>query len=126
MVDRFGAIKLIFLVAIPMGFGLIVLALSKSMAGAAIFFILTGITVGFFSTVSAPFWAEMYGTKHLASIKSLGTAVMVFSTAVSPIVIGWQIDLGRSMDTLAIVAAIFMFASSALAYYASRSRPQYP
>ena len=122
LVDRFGAISLVFLVAIPMGFGLIVLALSESMTGAAIFFILTGITVGFFSTVSAPFWAEMYGTKHLASIKSLGTAVMVFSTAVSPILLGWQIDLGTSMDTLAIIAAMFMFASSALAYYASRNR----
>jgi hypothetical protein len=64
----------------------------------------------------------MYGSRHLGAIKSLGAAAMVFCTAVSPVIIGWQIDLGVSMDTLALAAAIYVFLTSALAWYAARSR----
>ena len=122
LIDRYGAIRMIPLVALPMGIGLIVLAYSSSLVGGGIFLVLTGITVGFQSTATAPFWSEMYGNQHLGSIKSLGAAAMVFCTALSPIVMGWQIDIGTGMDTLAIAAAIYIFLTSGLAYYAYRNR----
>ena len=118
LVDRYGAIKMVPLVALPMGIGLIILSLSTSLVWGGVFLALTGITVGFQSTVTAPFWSEMYGNKHLGSIKSLGASAMVFCTAVSPIIIGWCIDLGISIDTLAMVSAIYIFLTSALACYA--------
>ena len=123
LIDRYGAIRMVPLVALPMGIGLIVLANSTTLLGAAIFLVLTGITVGYQSTVTAPFWSEMYGNQHLGAIKSLGAAAMVLCTALSPIVFGWQIDIGTSMDTLAIASALYIFLTSALAYYACRSRP---
>jgi MFS family permease len=123
LIDRYGAIRMVPLVALPMGVGLIVLAFSTSLVGAAIFLVLTGVTVGYQSTTTAPFWSEMYGNQHLGSIKSLGAAAMVFCTALSPIVIGWQIDVGTGMDTLAIASAVYIFLTSGLAYYAYRSRP---
>jgi len=122
LIDRYGAIRMIPLVALPMGVGLIVLAYSSSLFGGGVFLVLTGITVGFQSTATAPFWSEMYGNQHLGSIKSLGAAAMVFCTALSPIVIGWQIDIGTGMDTLAIAAAIYIFLTSGLAFYAYRYR----
>jgi MFS family permease len=122
LIDRYGAIRMIPLVALPMGIGLIVLASSSSLVGGGIFLVLTGITVGFQSTATAPFWSEMYGNQHLGAIKSLGAAAMVFCTALSPIVMGWQIDLGTGMDTLAIAGSVYIFLTSALAYYAYRSR----
>ena len=124
LIDRYGAIRMVPLVALPMGVGLIVLAFSTSLVGAAVFLVLTGITVGYQSTTTAPFWSEMYGNQHLGAIKSLGAAAMVFCTALSPIVIGWQIDIGTSMDTLAIAAAVYIFLTSALAWYVYRSRPR--
>jgi hypothetical protein len=69
----------------------------------------------------APFWSEMYGSQHLGAIKSLGAAAMVFCTALSPIVIGWQIDLGVSMETPAPAAASYVFQPSALSWYACHS-----
>ena len=126
LIDRYGAIRMVPLVALPMGFGLIVLAFSTTLFGAAIFLILTGITVGYQSTTTAPFWSEMYGNQHLGSIKSLGAAAMVFCTALSPLLIGWQIDIGTSMDSLAIAAAIYIFLTSGLAYLACRSRKNQP
>ncbi len=123
LIDRYGAIRMVPLVALPMGVGLIILAYSSSLIGGALFLVLTGITVGYQSTTTAPFWSEMYGNKHLGSIKSLGAAAMVFCTALSPILIGWQIDLGTGMETLALAAAAYIFVTSALAYYAYRTRP---
>jgi MFS family permease len=123
LIDRYGAIRMIPLVALPMGVGLIVLAYSSSLVGGGVFLVLTGITVGLQSTATAPFWSEMYGNQHLGSIKSLGAAAMVFCTALSPIVMGWQIDIGTGMDTLAIAGSVYIFLTSALAYYAYRSRP---
>ena len=123
LIDRYGAIRMVPLVALPMGVGLIILAYSSSLMGGALFLVLTGITVGYQSTTTAPFWSEMYGNKHLGSIKSLGAAAMVFCTALSPVLIGWQIDLGTEMQTLALAAAAYIFVTSALAYYAYRSRP---
>ncbi len=121
LIDRFGAIRMIPLVALPMGLGLVILALADSLAWGGAFLVLTGITVGFQSTTVAPFWSEMYGSQHLGAIKSLGAAAMVFCTALSPIVIGWQIDLGVSMETLALAAAVYVFLTSALAWYACHS-----
>jgi MFS family permease len=120
LVDRYGAIKMVPLMALPMGIGLVILSLSTSLVWGGVFLALTGITVGFQSTVTAPFWSEMYGNKHLGSIKSLGTSVMVFCTALSPIIFGWYIDLGTSMDTLAMASAIYILLTSTLAWYACR------
>ena len=120
LVDRFGAIRMVPLVALPMGVGLVILSLSSSLAWGGLFLALTGITVGFQSTVTAPFWSEMYGNKHLGSIKSLGASAMVFCTALSPIILGLYIDLGTSIETLAMGGAIYIFLTSALAYYACR------
>lgn len=120
LVDRFGAIRMVPLVALPMGIGLVILSLSSSLLGGAAFLALTGITVGLQSTVTAPFWSEMYGSKHLGSIKSLGSAAMVFGTALSPIILGWYIDIGTSMDSLAMGGAVYIFLTSALACYACR------
>ena len=122
LIDRYGAIRMVPLVALPMAVGLLILAFTSSLFWGGAFLVLTGITVGFQSTVTAPFWSEMYGNKHLGSIKSLGAAAMVFCTALSPVVMGWQIDIGTGMDTLAIAAAIYILLTSSLAWYACRSR----
>jgi len=122
-VDRFGAIRLVPLVALPMGVGLLILAGSTSLVGGGVFLALTGITVGFQSTVTAPFWSEMYGNRHLGAIKSLGASAMVFCTALSPIVLGWEIDRGANMNHLAVASALYIFATSSLAYYAVCKRP---
>ena len=126
LIDRFGAIRMIPLVALPMGVGLVILSQADSLWWGGVFLVLTGVTVGFQSTTVAPFWSEMYGNRHLGAIKSLGAAAMVFCTALSPIVIGWQIDLGVSMEALALASAAYVFLTSALAWYACRSRARSP
>ena len=70
----------------------------------------------------ATFRSEMCGSEQLGSIESLGTSVMVFCTALSPVILGWCIGQGVSMDTLAIWGAIYVFLTSALAWENYRAR----
>ena len=118
LVDRFGAIRMVPLVGLPMGVGLYILATTSELWWGGAFLVLTGITVGFQSTVSAPFFSEMYGNQHLGSIKSLAAAIMVMFTATSPVVLGVFIDMGVSIETLAMASAIYILVTSSLAYYA--------
>jgi MFS family permease len=37
-------------------------------------------------------WAELYGTEHLGSIKSLITSLIVIATAISPMMLGFCLD----------------------------------
>ena len=118
LVDRFGAITMVPWISVPMAIGLVILATTTSIFWGGVFLVLTGITVGYQSTVAAPFWSEMYGNRYLGSIKSLAASIMVFLTAVSPVVIGVFIDFGVKIETLAMAGAIYIMLTCALAYYA--------
>jgi MFS family permease len=119
LVDRFGAIRLMPLLALPLGLGLLLLSTSDSILIAVLFMFLMGIGVGNYSTLSSPFYAEMYGTLHLGSIKSVTTAAMVFSSAITPVIMGWMIDAGISMDIMALMGVGYVAAATAMALFAT-------
>lgn len=79
-----------------------------------------GIALGAHGAISAPFYAERYGNKHFASIKSLASFILVVMTAISPIIFGWLIDQGRSMNSLALGGATYALLVSILGYTAYR------
>ncbi len=118
VVDRVGAIRLLPYVALPMGAGLLVLATSSHIAVGIAFLFLMGMTMGAQTTVSGPFWSEMYGSQSLGSIKSLASALISFSTALTPFAMGWLIDRGVSIDTLAVCSAVYIGLASVVAFYA--------
>ena len=53
------------------------------------------------------FWAEIYGVNYLGSIKALTGSLMVFSTALATAVFGLLIDLGHSIENIAIYCSIY-------------------
>jgi len=120
LVDRFGAVRLAPFVTIPMGIGLLILSSSDSVFVAAIFMLCMAISSAAQSITSAPFFAERYGSKNLGAIKSLGTFMMVMMSAISPAVLGWGIDSGIRMDTLAVCGAVYVAITSAMAFHAYR------
>ena len=69
-----------------------------------------------YSTLSSPFYAEMYGTLHLGAIKSLTTATMVFATAIAPVLMGVLIDGGVSMEQMAVAGGAYTLAAATLAW----------
>ena len=118
LVDRYGAIRLVPFMCIPMGLGLLVLASADGIWVAAVFMVLLGVSVGSYATLSSPFFAEKYGTLHLGAIKSVTAAAMVFSSAIAPVLMGWLIDAGVSMEAQALGAAAYVVLAVALAWVA--------
>ncbi len=120
LIDRVTATRLLPVMTLPLAAGLVLLASSNHLTVAFGFMFLLGLAVGTYSTVASPFYAERYGTLHLGSIKSLTTALMVFSSALSPVVMGWGIDAGVTMDTMAVWSAVYVVLASVLAGMAVR------
>lgn len=118
--DKIGAVKLAPFTGLAGAIALLFLASSNSQLVAILFMILMAVSTGAQAALSAPFLAERYGNKHFGSIKSLGTFTMVFMSALSPVLIGWCIDRGVSMNHLALGFAVYAFVIAALAYIAYR------
>ena len=118
--DKVGAVKLAPFTSLAGGIGLLILSSSNSQWVAVVFMLCMAISTGAQAALSAPFLAERYGNQHFGAIKSLGTFAMVLTSAVSPVLIGWFIDQGVSIDSLARAFALYAFVIVALAYLAYR------
>ena len=71
-------------------------------------------------------WAEIYGVKHIGSIKALTTALMVFSTAFGTALFGILIDKGFSIEQIALISFIYILVSLiALFLVRNRLNPKY-
>ena len=120
LIDKVGALKLVPMIPMPIALGFFTLSNSDAIVIAAVFMLLMGISTGAQAAISAPFYAERYGNKHFASIKSLASFAMIISTATSPIVFGWFIDRGVSMDTLAFYSSAYALIATIVGYFAWR------
>ena len=112
--DRFSTAKLLPLYLLPMACGLVFLAFSNTLISAALFMALTGATIGAATIVLGAIWAELYGTEHLGSIRSLSIAVLVLSTAIAPGLMGQLLDMGVRLETQFLAMAIYTAACSAV------------
>jgi sugar phosphate permease len=124
LVDKIGALRLVPFIPMPMAIGLWTLSSSSEPIIAGVFMLLMGLSTGAQAAISAPFYAERYGNKHFASIKSLASFVMIVTTGTSPIILGWMIDIGVSINTLAFYGAIYALVVTIIGYSASRLAAQ--
>ena len=70
----------------------------------------------FANVLGSSTWAEIYGVKYIGSIKALTTALMVFSTAFGTALFGILIDIGFSIENIAIISA-FIYISFILTFF---------
>ena len=118
VIDKIGTIRIVPFVALPLALGLLLLASSSHISAGAGFLFLMGITTGVQTTISGPFWSDMYGSQHLGAIKSLTSALTAFASAIAPFAMGWLIDHGISIEVLALGSAIYIAFATGLALYA--------
>ena len=116
LVDKFTSRKLLIFMNIPLLFSTIVLYYFDITISAFVFLGLIGISNGLANVLGSSTWAEIYGVKHLGSIKALTTALMVFSTAFGTALFGVLIDNGFSIEKIAVVSGIYIFSSLALLF----------
>jgi len=96
LIDKYSALKLLPLYLIPFLIGLISLLFFDHKYIAIAYLTLTGISVGFGSTIKTAVIAEIYGVKSLGGIRSLFATIMILGTALSPLLFGFLIDNGYS------------------------------
>ena len=111
LIDKFTSRKLLIYMNIPLFMAVIVIFYFNNPISSFVFLGLIGISNGFANVLGSSTWAEIYGVKHIGSIKALTTALMVFSTAFGTALFGILIDRGFSIEQISIVAGIYIFIS---------------
>ncbi len=116
LIDKFSSRKLLIYMNIPLLFSTIVLYCFNAPLSSFVFFGLLGVTNGLANVLGSSTWAEIYGVKYIGSIKALTTALMVFATAFGTALFGLLIDIGFSIEQIAIVSGSYIFGSIILLY----------
>ena len=116
LIDKFTSRKLLIYMNIPLLLSAIVLFFFDIPITAFIFLGLVGISNGFANILGSSTWAELYGVKHLGSIKALTTALMVFATAFGTALFGLLIDIGFSIEEIVTVSGTYIFFSLILLF----------
>ena len=116
LIDKFSSRKLLIYMNIPLLISAFVIIFFDSTITAFVFLGLIGVSNGFANVLGSSTWAEIYGVKHIGSIKALTTALMVFATAFGTALFGVLIDKGFSIDKIAIISTIYIFISLVLLF----------
>ena len=126
LIDKFTSRKLLILMNIPLLLSSLVLIFFDITLSAFIFLGLIGISNGLANVLGSSTWAEIYGVRHIGSIKALTTALMVFSTAFGTALFGILIDKGFSIEQIALVSSIYISISIILLFFVrNKLNPQY-
>ncbi|RPF74281.1 MAG: MFS transporter [Rickettsiales bacterium TMED289] len=108
LIDKFTSRKLIIYMNIPLLISVFIIIFFDQPFISFIFLGLIGVSNGLANVLGSSTWAEIYGVKHIGSIKALTTALMVFATAFGTALFGFLIDRGFSIEQIAIISAIYI------------------
>ena len=111
LIDKFTSRKLLVYMNIPLLLSAGVLFYFKSPISSFFFLGLIGISNGLANVLGSSTWAEIYGVKHIGSIKALTTALMVFATAFGTALFGILIDKGLTIENISIISGTYIFLS---------------
>ena len=108
LIDKFSSRKLLIYMNLPFLLSLFLIIVFDNPIISFLFLGLIGISNGLANVLGSATWAEVYGVKHIGSIKALTTALMVFSTAFGTAVFGLLIDKGFSIEEISIISGTYI------------------
>lgn len=112
-IDRFSAVKTLPVSLVPLFIGLFVLSQSDAVWVGFFFMMASGVSAGLVATLLGALWPELYGTRHLGSIRTPVIAAMVFSTALAPGVMGSLLDHAVSLNAQFLALGVYALLASA-------------
>lgn len=121
LVDRYSATQLFKYLGLPFVAGLTLGAFRDGIWVVYAMMATLGIGIAMMGTIANALWAEVYGTKHLGSIRSLFTSLSVLATSASPVLLGVLIDAGMSVQTFLLSMAGYAAVAVILAATAFRT-----
>ncbi|MDC3076094.1 MFS transporter [Paracoccaceae bacterium] len=114
LVDKFSTKIILPIFLFPLVSGLLFLSIATSYLELLFIFILFGLSAGAYIVVYGTFFPEFFGSVYLGSVRTVGVTIMVFSSAVGPVLSGYFIDLGYLIDHQFKFFAIFSILASLL------------
>jgi len=108
LVDRFSARALLRFYLLPAALGVLALGLLPTAPAMWVMFAGLGLTAGINGVVSGALWVELFGTAKLGMIRGVYAALMVVSTAIGPVVLGFLFDLDLSLLAMGAALAIYI------------------
>lgn len=122
LIDRFSGIWVFSVQLIPIALGCLLMILFPSPGSWIIFFICLGISGSLISLSGTATWAEIYGTQHLGSIRSLASTFGVFSTAAAPIILGVGLVDKESQSITFIISLISIILLTILGIFLAKNK----
>lgn len=120
LVDSLTARRLVSVFLAPLAASCMVLWTFDSPFWAPVFLGFMGFGAGLTQVLLGALWAELYGVRHIGAIRSFATAAMVFSTGLAPFVMGFAVDRGVTLETIALWSAAYCLGSSVFSSLAAR------
>jgi MFS family permease len=121
LIDRYGCTRLIKFVLLPMAVSFAIFAFAGGLGHAAIAFVCLGVMAGGTGTASVAFWPEVFGTRHIGSIKAMAAAIMVIASAIGPVLSGYFIDQGVAFHDQMVWIAVLALIVAGVAWITSRA-----
>ncbi len=121
LIDRFRSPRVLPVYLAPLSLACFALAGIEQSSGLFVFMALLGMSYGISSTLFGALWPEIYGTRHLGSVRSVTVSLMVFATALGPGITGVLIDNGISYLTQVNVMGIYCLSVSGVMIWVSRA-----
>ena len=118
VVDRFSARRIFPYVLMPYVIGLLILAFGSHRLTAPFWLFFSGLGFGCLGVTASVLWAETFGVQSLGAITSLVASAQVFSSALSPVLFGWILDMDVTIKTLVLVSVALTILVTVLAFLA--------
>ncbi len=107
-VDEWGVALLARVYLLPFALAIIVAVIIGGNVGILILMIGAGISLGMSSPVVDSLLVVLWGREYLGRVRSVKSALMVFSTGLAPAVLGFLIDDGVSFAGILLSMLVFM------------------
>lgn len=106
LVDRFKPSRLFPFYNLPLAVGLLIMPLIDKPWVIILYLFFAGISIGAGFCVESSTLAEMYGVRSLGTVRSAYATIMIFATALGPVMFGLILEAGKDFNFIFIVSAV--------------------
>ena len=114
LIDILNPKKAILFVMLPIFVAVTVLLFFDNFYFLLIYMSLYGFNLGISSPFTGSLWAELFGLDSIGTVKALFHAIVVFASALSPVVFGYIIDWGFGVSIISSISLLMIILSTAL------------
>ena len=114
LIDILNPKKAILFVMLPIFIAITVLLFFDNFYFLLIYMSLYGFNLGISSPFTGSLWAELFGLDSIGTVKALFHAIVVFASALSPVVFGYVIDWGFGVGIISSISLLIIIIATSL------------